>query len=119
MFLPSHLCGFYYSMLDNEAHFPAKNQPVAENQTVIGYINMHYINCQLVPILLDSAVFFYKVLKEIKICIMAVFYPVRTGQSDHRSRKFSVLTVFVGEFCCVEEASDLLIAHIIIAPFKP
>ena len=49
---------------------------------------------------------------------MSVPYPVRTGQSDHRSRKFSVLTVFVGEFCCVEEASDLLIADIIIAPFK-
>ncbi len=59
------------------------------------------------------------VFKEIKICTVAVPYPVRAGQTCHGPGEFPVLAVFIGKSGCVKDPADPLIGFPVITPFKP
>lgn len=45
--------------------------------------------------LLYASAFIRHIFQKIKICIVLMFHPVSTGDSDHRPGKFSVLTIFI------------------------
>ena len=58
------------------------------------------------------------IFKEIKVGIMLMLYTIRTGNTHHGSRKFSVFTILIGKLCSIKRDTDLFIMLPVIAPVK-
>lgn len=77
-----------------------------------------YKNRNTVRLLIYIFCFICNIFKEIKVCIMLMFYTVRACDPYEGSCKFTIFAIFIREFCCIKNFSNRQIVFAIITPFK-